>query len=131
MKLFKSIKSTILVYCVLVVILAGLLTIGLIFNIWELVACFGIAAFFDLFVLMILLFQVGLDTSSTDKKTMLKITAFNVIRFLLIALGVGGALLVLRLTQTENKFRYLFSLISLLPLLVSFGVFYLNLRNRQ
>ena len=126
-KFLATTKGCLISYVVSNLFLILLSLIGLFFNIWELTALLSISAFFNFFVLIIML-KTELKNKETSQIKIFPFLLLSVGRFVLMSLGIvlGIVLLFFTKEESDTKFRFLYSLITLLSLSLTILTFYLK-----
>lgn len=126
-KFLATTKGCLISYVVSNLFLILLSLIGLFFNIWELTALLSISAFFNFFVLIIML-KTELKNKETSQIKIFPFLLLSVGRFILMSLGIvlGIVLLFFTKEESDTKFRFLYSLITLVPLSLTILTFYLK-----
>lgn len=126
-KFLATTKGCLISYVVSNLFLILLSLIGLFFNIRELTALLSISAFFNFFVLIIML-KTELKNKETSQIKIFPFLLLSVGRFVLMSLGIvlGIVLLFFTKEESDTKFRFLYSLITLLPLSLTILTFYLK-----
>lgn len=124
-KIFKSNKNILLFYILIMGGLTLLSLIALFFGIYEISAVLAISAFFNFFTLLIML-----KTEIRDYNKQIKISkfiVFSLLRFALMACGIFFGVLVLYFTnKNESTYRYLYAVISILPIFCSLILYYIK-----
>lgn len=94
-------------------------------NIEEVSVVLSISAFFDFFTLLIMLFTEIKENGEIKGG---KYALMSVLRFVCTSLGIILSVVFLYLTNTDadGKYRFLYSLIALVPLFISLVFYYLK-----
>jgi len=90
--------------------------LGLIWGLWEIVACYGIGLVFAA-----LSYYTLIETAYDKDDSSVKIYSRAFLRYVFMILGIGLPALVLFLTDQpgDTKYRYLFILISTVPFMLN------------
>lgn len=127
--MFKTNKSSLLIYIVIALISIGLAAIGIAFKNYDIIVVLALSYLCDFFVLLI-----NLIPTKSDNPTTLSFMLVGVFRFLLMGLGLVLSALFIYLTRDslgDSKFRYLYVLFGLIPISVATLCFYLRSRNEE
>lgn len=134
MKLFKSKKSSLIIYCLINTILILLSLLLMIINIYELTMVFGISFIFNgIYLLLILNFGDGNDKLKNGKG----VFTFSALRYIIEIVNlILCSLLIffikpLNTNEGFDKLRFIFILGSLISYFVSIVIFYLNAKARE
>lgn len=128
-KTLSTNKGTLLMFAITVFVLAVLSLFLLFAGIYEVAAILGISGFFTFFVLMIMLMS-NLKPSNDNVVKPGSFIGFSILRVFLIACSIGLSFVLLYFTNIDgNKFRYLYVLVSGIPLIISIVLYILKGRN--